>query len=41
MYIKKESMKKELMSLLKRNNEEYLKKLLAYAMALEKAMKRN
>ena len=41
MYIKKESMKKELIFLLKRNSEEYLKKLLSYAMALEKAMKRN
>lgn len=39
MYIKKESMKKELIFLLKRNSEEYLKKLLSYAMALEKGMK--
>ena len=41
MEIHKEKLQKELLILLQRNGEEYLKKLLAYAMALEKAMKRD
>ena len=40
MNTQKEKLRKELLLLLKRNGEEYLKKLLAYATALEKAMNR-